>query len=163
MSNVVSRSGRASYRRPAVSVLSMVGLLLILIVGLAISVNATWDSSPLLLIFGAFLFSVGVVMLVALILEWRHVRNRPGARLGTTPDGLSATVVPRAGWTILVSVATLVVLAVSALAAAGVTLSRGEEVLGVLLLGLGLGMGSYLVPFARGRVSPGGCTCHPKP
>lgn len=154
--DAATHAGEKDGRRLGVQMLLGAGAALMAVVGVAVVVAAADDASTYGVIFGVLVATLGLLTLAMLCLELRHRRRRPGASLGTTPDGGPATVVGRATWAVWIGVLSLVVLAGAPLAAAVVALGRGDVFLCGVLLVVGLWPASYLVPVGLGKVSAGG-------
>lgn len=139
------------------------GAPLILIVGVALLVGGLVDDLPQMVVFGAFLTCMGALAAVVLPLEFRLVFRRPGAALGTGPDGRAALVVSRARWHMPATVATLAVIAGAPLASGVLALLDSDQLAwAVVMLPLGLWLASYLVPILRGQVRGGGLYLTPE-
>jgi len=136
--------------------LYVVGQLLVVAVGGSVLRSALGDASGYGAVFGAFLLGIGLVSLLATLLELAHGRSAHGAVTGTAPDGAPATVLPRAGWVTVISAGFLAVVAGCLVAGALVGFGRGDTGLAVLLLVLGAGFLALLAPVLLGRVRAGG-------
>jgi hypothetical protein len=130
-------------------------VLVALVGGATLVVALGWrDASTA--VYGAFMLGFGLVSLLATTLEAVHGRRTHGAVTGTSPDGLPATVLPRAGWAPMVSGAFLVVGGGSFVAAGFVSLAAGDTLWGVFWLALGAATLGLLVPLLLGHVHAGG-------
>jgi hypothetical protein len=140
--------------------LPAVGGVLILTVGIAVMLAS--DRGPGLRVFGGFMTAIGALAVASSVLEVRWSRRRPGAQLGSAPDGSPATIIARAPWAVWMSAAMLTVLAAGLLAGAGLALAR-EVWVWAAILGLpGLWFATLLVPFLLGRVDAGGLILTPR-
>ena len=130
--------------------------ILVALVGAGTLVVALDRGDASTVVYGAFTLGFGLVSLLATVLEAVHGRRAHGAVTGTSPDGLPATVLPRAGWAPMVSGAFLVVAGGSFVAAGFVRFAAGATLWGAFWLALGVASLGLLVPLLLGRVHAGG-------
>lgn len=137
-------------------VLEFAGLVLLVVIGPAMTLGAARAASPHGVTFGLIVTALGMMGWVVLPLELRLVRRRPGARLGTTPDGEPATVIPRVAWHIPhLRVAMGIVFAWPA-ASLVIAAIEGQTAVVIFLIPVLLFLGSYLPALFSGRVKAGG-------
>lgn len=138
------------------------GLILCLLVGPALAVGGVIDDVPHLAVFGAVVSAIALMAALVLPAELRLGMHRPGARIGVGPDGLTATVVPRARWHVPHLVTALLIVVAWPAASAVVAMADHQAVLAVFLLAVAGYPASYLWPLLRGRVKAGGVYLTPE-
>lgn len=136
---------------------------LLLAFGLGLAIGFAFDRLPQGVIYGSFVAGVVLIGGIGLCLEFRAACYRPGAVLGTAPDGRPATVIARSRAYLPLTVLGLIVLAATPLASGVVAILDDETAaLAVFMLPLGLWLASYLIPVVRGQVHAGGLYLTPE-
>lgn len=136
--------------------LEFTGLVLLAVIGPAITWGAARDTSAHGVVFGLVGTALALMGCVVLPLELRLILRRPGARLGATPDGEPATVIPRVAWHIPHLRVAMGIIVAWPTASAVIALTDGQIALAIVLAAIALFPASYLPALFSGRVKAGG-------
>lgn len=136
--------------------LEFAGLVLLVVIGPAITWGAARAGSAHGVVFGLIVTALAVMGSVVLPLELKLVLRRPGARLGTTPDGEPATVIPRVAWHIPHLRVAMGIVVAWPTASAVIALIDGQIAFALVLAAIALFPASYLPALFSGRVRAGG-------
>jgi hypothetical protein len=125
-------------------------------------VIADGGDSPGTSVFLGFVGAVGILMLVSFALEALRRGRRPFARVGTTPEGERATVLPFATPALASPVVLLSLVLLAGAAGAAVAQADGATPWVVICLVVAVGALALLLPVLAGRVRAGGVYLTPQ-